>query len=82
MNEGQIKSKILLLKAIDMSFFLAVFSLGLYSVLYSENGTMMGLLTLVGLFLVNALGKFSSVKIADLEFKLKKIAEEQHRNRK
>jgi len=73
MNERQIKSKIFLIRAIDISFLLAVFSLGIYAVLYSENGIFPGIASLVGLYFVNLLGNFSTTKIIRLNDRLKEI---------
>jgi hypothetical protein len=73
MTEGQIKTRILLIRSVDIIFLLAVFSLGIYAILYSENGFYPGLASLVGLYLVNQLGNFSSAKIIELRYQLKKI---------
>ncbi|MBT7950525.1 MAG: hypothetical protein HN764_02775 [Gammaproteobacteria bacterium] len=72
MNESRIKNKILLIRAIDIAFLLAVFSLGIYAVLYSENGTIPGIASLIGLYFVNLLGNFSTTKIIKLNDDLKK----------
>ena len=79
MNEGQIKTRIFIIRAIDTSFLLAVFATGVYAVLYSEHGTMMGIVSLIGLFLVNRLGNFSTRKIIDLRDQLKKLQEKDKR---
>jgi ABC-type enterochelin transport system permease subunit len=76
MNEGQIKTKIFLIRAVDSSFLIAVFSLGVYAVLYSEDGTIMGILALIGLFFVNLFGNISTTKIIDLRDQLKRIEQE------
>ncbi len=73
MNEGQIKTKIFLIQIVDFFFLFAVFFLGVYSVLYSENGKLMGLATLIGLFLVNKLGNLGAVKIVYLRQGLKRL---------
>lgn len=73
MTEAQIKSRIFLIRAVDTTFLLAVFSLGVYAVLYSENGVFPGIASLVGLYFVNLLGNFSTHKIVDLRYQLKKI---------
>jgi hypothetical protein len=73
MTEGQIKIRIFIIRAIDTSFLLAVFALGFYAVRYSEHATMMGITSLVGLFMVNRLGIFSAKKIMNLKDQLKKI---------
>ena len=73
MNEGQLKNRIFLIRAVDTIFLLAVFSLGIYAVLYSENGTIPGIASLIGLYLVNLLGNFSTTKIMNLNDDIKKI---------
>ena len=73
MTEGQLKSRIFLIRAVDTIFLLAVFSLGIYAVLYSENGTFPGIASLIGLYLVNLLGNFSNTRISRLKDDLKKI---------
>jgi hypothetical protein len=73
MNESGIKNKIFLIRAVDIGFLLAVFSLGIYAVLYSENGIFPGIASLVGLYFVNLLGNISTTKIIKLNDDLKKI---------
>jgi len=77
MNVGQIKIRILVIRSIDWSVLLAVFALGGYAVLYSEQATLMGAATLVGLFFVNKLGNFSTTKIKGLQVQLKRLLHEQ-----
>jgi hypothetical protein len=73
MTEGQLKTRIFLIRAIDIAFLLAVFSLGIYAVLYSENGIFPGIASLIGLYFVNLLGNISTTKIIKLNDDLKKI---------
>ena len=72
MNEGQLKTKIFLIRAVDLSLFIAVLSLGVYSILYAENRNLMAFAALVGLFLVSKLGALNTTKIAELRLDLKK----------
>ena len=72
MIENQLKIKVLLLKTIDISLLIVVLSFGIYSILYSEQKNLMATLTLVGLLLVNQIGKFTANKIAAMEADLVK----------
>ncbi len=72
MNEGQIKYKIFLMQAVDWLLFIAVISVGIYAILYAENRNLMGLAAIIGLFLVNRSGNFTTVKIAKLRVDLEK----------
>ena len=76
MHESQIKTRIFLIRTVDFAFLIAVFSLGYYSVRYSEQGAIMGAVTLFGLFLVNRLGNYSSARIASLRLQMKKLEKE------
>ena len=58
------KIKIFLMQAVDLLFLIAVLSVVAYVTLNSENRMIMGLAALVGLFLVNMLGSFTTKKIA------------------
>ena len=71
MNEGQIKIKIFLIQAVDWSFLISVFAVGIYAVYYSENQNFMVTIFLVGLFLLNGLGQITLNKIAELRMVLK-----------
>ena len=71
MNEGQIKIKIFLIQAVDWSFLISVFSVGIYAVYYSENQNFMVTIFLVGLLLLNGLGQITLNKIAELRMVLK-----------
>ena len=66
MNEGEIKIKIFLMRALDMFLLLAVFGVGIYSVMYAESKAIFMIAAFVGLFLVNMFGKFTTTKIAAL----------------
>ena len=77
MNEGHIKFKILLIQAMDWSFLISVFSVGIYAVFYSENLNFMVTIFLIGLFLLNGLGQITLNKIAALRMDL----EELHNNK-
>ncbi len=52
------------MQAMDWVLFIAVISLGIYSILYSERPELMAFLTLFGLFLVARFGNFIRQKIA------------------
>ena len=73
MNEGQIKIKILLIQAVDWSFLISVFSVGIYAVYCSENQNFMVTIFLAGLFLLNGLGEITLNKIAELRMELKEL---------
>jgi len=73
MNEGQIKIKIFLIQAVDWSFLISVFSVGIYAVYYSENQNFMVTIFLIGLFLLNGLGQITLNKIAELRMVLKEL---------
>ena len=79
MNEGQIKIRIFLIRGADLLFLLAVLFLGLYFVLYSEFDILMGIATIIGLFLVNKSGHYSITKIVILRQELKKLQREHNR---
>ena len=71
MNEGQIKIKIFLIQAVDWSFLISVFSVGIYAVYYSENRNFVVTIFLIGMFLLNGLGQITLNKIAELRMDLK-----------
>jgi len=73
MNEGQIKIKIFLIQAVDWSFLISVFSVGINAVLNPENRSLMVMVFLIGLFLLNGLGQITLNKIAALRMELGKI---------
>jgi len=67
MNEGPLKTRIFIMLAFDWVAFIAVTSLGIYSVLYSEKPEIMATAALIGLLLVAKIGDFLRVKIARLD---------------
>ena len=82
MNENQIKTKIFCLKALDTVLVIALMVAAIYTALYAENKEFMIASCLVGLFLVNTLGRFTNNKVALLGVQLdilirKKKKEEQ-----
>lgn len=60
------------MQAVDWLLFIAVISVGIYAILYAENRNLMGLAAIIGLFLVNRSGNFTTVKIAKLRVDLEK----------
>ncbi len=66
MNEGNMKIKIFLMQAVDLLFLITVLFVGVYAIFYSENPALIGLAALIGLFLVNKLGSFTTKKIATM----------------
>jgi len=70
MNKSQLKTKIFLLNAIDILLVIALFCFGIYAILYSEHKGILGVFTLIGLYLVNMLGKFKATKIATMQVEL------------
>jgi len=77
MNEGQLKIKIFLIQTLDWSLLIAVFCIGIYGVLYSENKGLMATIALAGLFLVNRLGLITIHKIATLRVDLEQLRRSQ-----
>jgi hypothetical protein len=70
MNVNQIKTKIFILKSIDTILVLSLIALAYYSALYSSNKEMMLIYCLIGLFLVNTLGRYTSKKIALMKIQI------------
>lgn len=64
MNEGQLKTKIFLMRAVDWLLFIAVMAFGVYSVAYAENPGIMIWLALFGLIIVSRFGDFLREKVA------------------
>jgi hypothetical protein len=85
MNETQVKFKIFLMRALDWALLLAVFGTGTWAILYAENGEMIALASIVGLFFVSKLGNYTNTKIAamkvDLEIEKRRQKQEQDRKR-
>ena len=73
MNEGQIKIKIFLIQAMDWSFLISVFSVGIIAVLNPENRNLMATVFLIGMFLLNGLGQITLTKIAELRMALNEL---------
>ena len=73
MNEGQIKIRILLIQVFDWSLLIAVFSIGIFGVLYSEYKALMATIALLGLGLVNWSGHITIHKIASLRAEIGKL---------
>lgn len=76
MNEGQIKSKILMARAVDYFIFAAVVAFGVWGVMYSGKPAIMGGIALAGLFLVNRLGNYTMTKITILRQEIVKLERE------
>lgn len=70
MNINQIKTRIVILKSIDTILFLSVIIMACYSTFYSSNKEVMLFYCLIGLFLVNTLGRFTSSKIALMKIQI------------
>jgi hypothetical protein len=73
MNENQIKTKIFLLRSLDTTLVLALMGAGIYAVFYAPNREFMIMMCLVGLFLVNILGKATNKKISLLGVQLERL---------
>ena len=76
MNESQLKTKILFLRAIDMILLLSVIAMGIWGFLYSDIKEIMMLATLIGLFVVNKIGNYNANKVGILRMDLKKLQAE------
>jgi uncharacterized membrane protein (Fun14 family) len=76
MNENQLKTKIYLLRALDTTLLLIVVGLGVYAAFYAENKEIMIIACLVGLFLVNALGRATNKSITLMGIQLEKLKRE------
>ena len=64
MNETQMKIKIFLMRTVDWILLITVFGTGIYAIVYAEEGEMIALASIVGLFFVNKLGTYTNTKIA------------------
>ena len=73
MNESQIKTKIFLLNAVDTVLVIALICFGIYAILYSEHKNIMATFTIVGLCLVNTIGKYKATKIAVMQVELAQL---------
>lgn len=83
MNETQVKIKIFLLRLMDWILLLAVSGTAIWAIVYAENGEMIAMASLVGLYLVNRLGHYTNTKIAamrvDLDIEKRKLKQERDR---
>jgi len=75
-QENQIKTKIFIYKSIDVIFITALAITAIYTALYSENREFMIASCLVGLFLVNLLGKMTNKRIAIMGVQLEALKRE------
>lgn len=68
MDESGLKIRIFIMRAVDWMLLLAVFSTGVYAIVYSpKNGEIIALGAVAALFLVNKLGSFTNTKIASMK---------------
>jgi hypothetical protein len=83
MNETQVKIKIFIMRTVDWLLLIAVFATGIWAIVYAEQGEMVALASIVGLFFVNKLGNYTNTKIAamkvDLEIERRKLKQQQQR---
>ena len=74
----------MILKSIDTTLVLSVIAMACYSAFYSSNKEVMLLYCLIGLFLVNTLGRFTSKRIALMKIQIdmteREKKKEQQRN--
>jgi hypothetical protein len=80
MNVGQLKSKILMIQLVDWSLYIAVVSVGAYTMFFSEHKELMAIASLSGLFLVHTFGQISLNKIAALRLDLEKLQRKQDKS--
>jgi len=73
MDENQLKTRIFVLQAIDTLFVIALTIAAFFSVLYAENKEITLIMCLVGLFLVNTLGKMTNKKVAIMGVQLEAL---------
>ena len=67
MNETRVKIQIFLMRTVDWILLIAVFSTGTWAIVYAEEGEMVALASIVGLFLVSKLGSYTNTKIASMK---------------
>lgn len=75
MDETGLKVRIFFMRLLDWLLLIAVFSTGIYAIVYSpKNGEMIALASVAALFLVNKLGSYTNTKIAQMRvnFKIEK----------
>lgn len=78
MNADQMKFRMLMFQALDWILFLSVLSFGIYAFFYAENRLLMSLIAVLGLLLVDWIGKFTFDKTAVLRVDLN-ILQKRHR---
>ena len=76
MNVNQLKTRIVILKTIDTVLVLAVIVAGIYVAFYAENKEPMILSCLVGLYLVNTLGRYTNNKVALMHVQIEMLTRE------
>ena len=85
MNETRVKIQIFLMRTVDWILLIAVFATGTWAIVYAEEGEMVALASIVGLFLVSKLGSYTNTKIAamkvDLEIEKRQLKQEQQRTK-
>lgn len=82
MDDTSLKVKILLMRLVDWILLIAVFSTGVYAIVYApKNGEIIALASVAALFLVNKLGSFTNTKIASMKvnFEIEKRKQELER---
>ena len=79
------KIKIFIMRTLDWILLIAVFSTGTWAIVYAEEGEMVALASIVGLFFVNKLGSYTNTKIAamkvDMEIEKRQLKQEQQRRK-
>ncbi len=73
MNENQLKTKIYLLRALDTVLVLTVIGIAIYTVFYAQNKEFMIMASLVGLFIVNLVGRETNKRISLMGVQLEKL---------
>jgi len=85
MNETRVKIQIFVMRTVDWILLIAVFATGTWAIVYAEEGEMVALASIVGLFLVSKLGSYTNTKIAamkvDLEIEKRQLKQEQQRRK-
>ena len=82
MDDTGLKIRIFIMRLVDWILLLAVFSTGVYAIVYSpKNGEIIALGAVAALFLVNKLGSFTNTKIASMKvnFEIEKRRKELER---
>lgn len=64
MNENQLKTKIFMLRTVDLALVISVVMTVVYTVFYAQEKGIMTIICLAGVFLLNTFGRISSNKIA------------------